>query len=471
MEEGIASFEAALEQRDDKSIPTDYLIDLLTAVLKSNVFQFDNKLYLQQIGTAMGPAVSPSYANIFMGPLDEKMKALAREIETDLDPIYAFKRFLDDIFMIWVGSPSSLFQFLEKINDLHPTMKFTYSMTNPYPCSLPLPHDGFCQTPSSIPFLDTQVSVQNGQLVTDLYRKETDRCQYLLPSSCHPQHITKNIPYSLAYRLVRICSQRETLLKRFEELKTFLLSRDYPPSIIDSALTRASLVDRNEALMKVQQTPNNRTVFALDYHPALPSISNTLKSSWNLMVKDPYLKEVFPKPPMVAYRKAPKSSLRELLVQAKVPPPPSRYTRRVQTGMKKCNKSACPACPFVTEGNLIKSSASNFKVKVNEAVNCNTTNVVYVITCLKSSCLNIQYVGETKRRFRDRFSEHIGYVRNELTDHPTGNHFNLPGHNLGHMEATIVEHCKYTSDNYRRTREAEFISRFNTKNKGLNKKR
>ena len=184
----------------------------------------------------------------------------------------------------------------------------------------------------------------------------------------------KRQPYSLAYRLVRICSKRETLLKRFEELKTFLLSRDYPPSIIDSALTRASLVDRNEALKKVQPTPNNRTVFALDYHPALPSIASTIKSSWNLMVKDPYLKEVFPKPPMVAYRKAPRSSLRELLVQAKVPPPPSLYTRRIQTGMKKCNKPACPACPFVTEGNLINSSASKFKVKINKAVSCNTTN-------------------------------------------------------------------------------------------------
>ena len=77
--------------------------------------------------------------------------------------------------------------------------------------------------------------------------------------------------------------------------------------------------------------------------------------------------------------------------------------------------------------------------------------------------------GLTKRRYRDRFSDHIGYVRNEL-DQPTGNHFNLPGHNLGHMEATIVEKCKYTSDNYRKTRVTEFIDRFNSKNRGLNKK-
>ena len=40
-------------------------------------------------------------------------------------------------------------------------------------------------------FLDTNVSIEDGKFTTDLYRKPTDRCQYLLPSSCHPSHISK----------------------------------------------------------------------------------------------------------------------------------------------------------------------------------------------------------------------------------------------------------------------------------------
>ena len=37
------------------------------------------------------------------------------------------------------------------------------------------------------------ISIKNGKIVTDLYRKPTDRVQYLLPSSCHPNHIFNNI--------------------------------------------------------------------------------------------------------------------------------------------------------------------------------------------------------------------------------------------------------------------------------------
>ena len=50
------------------------------------------------------------------------------------------------------------------------------------------------------------------------------------------------------------------------------------------------------------------------------------------MTKDPYLKEVFPEPPMVAYRRA--KNLRDKLVKAKLPPPPTRKKRQLP-GMKK----------------------------------------------------------------------------------------------------------------------------------------
>ena len=41
-----------------------------------------------------------------------------------------------------------------------------------------------------------------------------------------------------------------------------------------------------------------RVVFPLDYHPALPSIREMIRKAHSAMVKDPYLKEIFPKPPM-----------------------------------------------------------------------------------------------------------------------------------------------------------------------------
>ena len=83
-----------------------------------------------------------------------------------------------------------------------------------------------------------------------MYKKETDRNQYLLTSSCHPAHVTDNIPFSLALRIVRICTKSSDREKRFSELKTMLLARNYKNKIIDAAIERARNIPRAEALKK-----------------------------------------------------------------------------------------------------------------------------------------------------------------------------------------------------------------------------
>ena len=64
--EGLDAVHDALEEREDKSIPSSYLVNLLELVLKNNIFEFDEELFIQLIGTAMGTRPAPSYANIFM---------------------------------------------------------------------------------------------------------------------------------------------------------------------------------------------------------------------------------------------------------------------------------------------------------------------------------------------------------------------------------------------------------------------
>ena len=265
-------------------------------------------------------------------------------------------------------------RFLDEINHIHPTLKFTNNFPSPYQCSTPkeTTHSCFCYTTTSIPFLDTQVSIKNNKLMTDLFRKPTDRCNYLLPSSCHPQHITRNIPYSLAYRIVRICSDRQILLSRLEELKNLLLSRDYHPKVVNAAIERALKVPRETALKKVEAASTERVVFVTDFHPALPSISSILCKSWRIMTKDPYLKEVFPEPPLVAYRKPKNSSLREMLVKSKVPEEMPTRSQRQTNGTKKCRKSGCMCCPFLQEGNTVTSTASNFTHKIEQSLTCVT---------------------------------------------------------------------------------------------------
>jgi hypothetical protein len=70
-DDGIAACRKIWEQRTVQEPLTECLVEMLTLVLKNNNFTFDGNHYLQINGTAMGTKMAPSYANIFMGDLEE----------------------------------------------------------------------------------------------------------------------------------------------------------------------------------------------------------------------------------------------------------------------------------------------------------------------------------------------------------------------------------------------------------------
>ena len=138
---------------------------------------------------------------------------------------------------------------------------------------------------------------------------------------------------------------------------------------------------------------------------------------WRAMVGSyPHLKDAFPLPPLVAYRRP--QNIRDKIVRSKIPGTPIR-AKRIIPGMKKCNN--CIICPFVRESKTVQSTASKCTVEINRPVNCQTRNILYCITCTKYS---LQYIGESERSLKDRFSEHKGYVVNNKLTKATGEHFN-----------------------------------------------
>ena len=92
-----------METRNDKTIPSEFIIELLDLVLKYNIFVFDGHLYQQLIGTAIGTRCAPNVADIFMSFIDEKIKTIALNFsENGINPLLIFRRFLDDIlFIFW----------------------------------------------------------------------------------------------------------------------------------------------------------------------------------------------------------------------------------------------------------------------------------------------------------------------------------------------------------------------------------
>ena len=155
IEEGIAAFEEELENREDKSIPTDFYIKLLRLVLECNIFEFDREFYIQLLGTAMGTRVAPTYANLFMAKLEKIMLDTCDHSLKEF--LICWKRYIDDIFLIWCGTYEDLERFHNHLNSVHPTMKFDQIEHN--------------KSENSCNFLDLTIKIENCKISTDLFRK------------------------------------------------------------------------------------------------------------------------------------------------------------------------------------------------------------------------------------------------------------------------------------------------------------
>ena len=453
---GLQAFEIALNERSEeekKMIPTWYLIQLLDLVLSGNIFEFDDQLWYQEIGTAMGTKVAPTYACLFMGWLESLILDNWTVKYPTYPKPYLWRRYIDDIIFIWKGEVNELEEFITHINNQHTHIKFTAT---------------YNQDTRSIPFLNMMITInEDGYFETDLYKKDGSVVKYLKPASCHPSHITKNIPYSLFFNVLRICSDRATFLKRIEEMRQHLLSRTYHPKNLESAFKRILKVERSEALQKVEKTSEKDTnsPFVITYHPKLPSITNITRKHWNVMCDDsPKLKKCFPNPPVVAYKRH--KNLRDLLIRSKVQT--RRSSKRILGGFKTCGR-ACILCRYIPNDGIKhhKCYQTGIIYNINIPVKCTTTNVIYKISCKR--CPEWVYIGETGQRFCERFTAHRGYVNRKEMDKPTGCHFNKKGHNILDMTPIIIEEVRPKNDpNLRLIRESYWITLYQSVEFGAN---
>ena len=86
-----------------------------------------------------------------------------------------------------------------------------------------------------------------------------------------------------------------------------------------------------------------------------------------------------------------------------------------------CNRpQLCRYCPRLNHSGEIISKTTGQKHSTMVNINCQTSNVIYLITCI--SC-GIQYVGQTKNRLISRFQGHYYDIKNH-NDTTVSRHFN-----------------------------------------------
>ena len=141
-----------------------------------------------------------------------------------------------------------------------------------------------------------------------------------------------------------------------------------------------------------------RIPFITTFNPSLPQISNIIKKHYNLLFSSNRCKKVFQHLPVVVFRRSP--NLRGLLVTAKLSSNSARPTSSWFLPLWQKLRT----CLYISHG-LTKytffSTGETLPIKSN--LTCHTKNLIYISQC--NRC-NLQYIGETKRRLKDRFNEH-----------------------------------------------------------------
>ena len=286
-------------------IPTptkNEFLNLLNIVLKNNEFEFNGKLYRQKIGVPMGSPASPSLTDIRMF-----------EIITELVNTFPYKNkiihlsiYRDDGFILYSGTKEELLTFFSIANNIHSLLKFTYEIAT-----------------NNLKFLDVEVfkgpRFQNHNILDfRIYRKPTENYQYLHRSSAHPPSVFKGLVIGEITRIIRCTNNQSDIKTQIDLLFEHLRKRGYSQQELDKIRNYTSTINRKTTLQYKIKNKNKKPplVFATKYNPCFKQLGKIIRKHWYIIEKDETTKKLFPKPPIIAYKKH--KSLKDMLTSAKI---------------------------------------------------------------------------------------------------------------------------------------------------------
>lgn len=395
--EGIAAIKAnATLKSNHSSRIIEMICKLMTLVLTLNNFIFNGQNYHQIKGTAMGTRAAPNYANIFMGQFEH-----THILNTDWKGMLkCYCRFIDDIFLIWKNGEESLKEFLELLNNIHPTIKFTSEYSK-----------------HKINFLDVIIEKDAmGHLSTDIHKKPTDTHNYLNSNSAHPNHCINSIPFSQFLRIRRIVSDQTRLKRRLDEHIEYFVNSGYPRHDLKKIANNVINLpkERVENSNKMKE-PSVR--FVTNYNPMLPNMNKLMKKHWPIMETNEKCRKALTKPPQITYKR--EKNLADILVRAKYRSGSNMKRNGKQLHhVSKCGK--CSWCNKLLEGCKFSSIVTGKTYDVLHPMTCHSQWVVYLCECRVHK---LQYVGKSETPLNIRMNNNRSHLKKNIMKCELVRHF------------------------------------------------
>ncbi|KAJ0060014.1 hypothetical protein NL108_018667 [Boleophthalmus pectinirostris] len=420
--DGLMALEHYLKKRTSETMPpAGFILKLTEWTLKNNIFLFQQQLYKQQKGTAMGACFAPNYANLYLSFWEENY--VFSNLNNLRDKILWWGRYIDDVILLWSGSEQELLQFHSYLNNTNVNIKLSldYSL-------------------SEIHFLDLNIYKDlDGDLHSTIFRKLTDRNTILKADSFHPPWLLQNIPYGQFQRLRRICDTESNFEKNAQDMSCRFKNRGYTDSTLSLAYNRAKSLNREELLTQKpkKNVSTNQVYFVTEYGTEANRIKQIIKQNWSILRSDSTLRDALPETPTITFRKAP--TLSDRLVNSYLPPLKQKTWLDTKAGCYRCGN--CTFCEHVQQTNLFMDINSGQSFYIRTLINCNTTYVVYRLEC---PCGRF-YVGRTKRKLKNRLAEHKQATRTYNPLYPMAVHYKEANHgSCKSLKVCAIEHIKET---------------------------
>ncbi|KAJ1150516.1 hypothetical protein NDU88_003307 [Pleurodeles waltl] len=187
------------------------------------------------------------------------------------DQIKLWKRYIDDVLMVWNGSKEEALAFAGWLSGANPFLTFTMTIGG-----------------NELPFLDLLIHEHEGGLTTEVYYKATDRNNLIQYQSFHPRALKDNLPVGQFLRLRRNCSSEADYRKHADKLATKLQTKNYPTHLVNKVRKRACN-NRDQLLQPRADKPDlEKIVCVTTFSPLSNKIQKIIKDDWKILTSGAY---------------------------------------------------------------------------------------------------------------------------------------------------------------------------------------
>ncbi|OAQ57234.1 reverse transcriptase (RNA-dependent DNA polymerase) domain-containing protein [Pochonia chlamydosporia 170] len=207
----------------DSKIPTETISQMIKFVMENNYFSFQDQVWKQLDGLAMGTSCAPLLANIYAAYYERKRQLVYQP------GVRLYNRYIDDILVIFEGTRKELMHFLNQVKLGPLTINWDVSLLKKE-------------------FLDIEILKSRDQsgpkLVTRLFKKQMNRHLYIPWSSAHPLHVKKAFVKAELIRFAIISSEVEYFADARSQFYGNLRRRGYPSQVLENWFKQVSYEQR-----------------------------------------------------------------------------------------------------------------------------------------------------------------------------------------------------------------------------------